>query len=74
MAVLDPSLKSPPLWQIRLRLGDRVQVRGREGQPWKKGTVKDLVDGWCPGVQPDGSGSSFSFEQVQPLVIAQLYP
>ena len=52
-------------------MGDRVQVRHSDDQPWEKGTVKQLVDG-RPKVQKDGRDWDASFEQVQPLVITQL--
>ena len=52
-------------------MGDRVQVRDSNYEPWEKGTVKQLDDG-RPKVQKDGRDWDSSFEQVQPLVITQL--
>ena len=54
-------------------MGDRVQVRDRDDETWMKGTVMDMVDGF-PEVQNDEGtyrDESYSWEQVQPLVIFQ---
>ena len=59
----------PSFSQVRLRVGDRVQVRNWDYQPWKKGTVKELVEGRIE-VQRD-EGWSDSWEQALPLVGAQ---
>ena len=56
---------------MRLCVGDRVQVRDSDSEPWEKGTVKQLVDG-RPKVQRDDMDEAFSRKQVQPLVITQL--
>ena len=53
-------------------MGDRVQVRDRDDEPWEKGTVKELVEG-RPKVQRDGQDYASSWNQVQLLVGAQFY-
>ena len=54
---------------MRFCVGDRVQVRDRDDEPWEKGFVKELVDG-CPHVQPYSKDECYEWGQVQPLVIA----
>jgi len=45
-------------------MGDRVQVRDRDDEPWEKGAVKELVDG-RPKVQRDGRDDAYNYRQVQ---------
>ena len=65
-------IRSPAPSQVRLRVGDRVQVRDSDYEPCKKGIVKKLVNG-RPKVQLDGKDESYWWNQVQPLVGAQVY-
>ena len=60
---------------MRLRVGDRVQVRLRDDLPWEKGTVKKLDNG-IPKMQTDEgphSGDIWWYRHVQPLVITQFF-
>jgi hypothetical protein len=52
-------------------VGDRVQVRNRDDEQWRKGTVKELVDG-RPKAQEVGDDYAYSYAQVQLLVIHYL--
>ena len=72
MLMVSLFVRSPRIiywWhQVRLFVGDRVQVRDRFDKPWVKGIVKELVDG-RPKVKEDDISFALFQEQVQLLVI-----
>ena len=49
----------------RFKVGDRVLVRDKEGQPWAEGTVELVQADGRPRVRREGSAGSFPYSEVK---------
>ncbi len=52
---------------MRLRVGDRVQVRNEDDKPWRKGILEEVRNG-SPIVRLDGHERAGRYVKVRPMV------